>query len=102
MFSSRRPRSQQPRTQLFSVEANINSRFVQSLGIPSGIVATLAPNGTVVRTIGNQSWFEYDGRLGFRITTGWVADLFVNGTAGLQPVGSAIQRWCGITCNFNY
>ena len=48
----------------------------------SGIVATVTGDGTVVPTIGNQGWFEYGGRLGFRITKGWVADLFVNGTAG--------------------
>ena len=33
-------------------------------------------------TIGNQGWFEYGGRLGFRVSKGWVADLFVNGTLG--------------------
>jgi hypothetical protein len=59
---------------------------VQSFAAKSGIVATVTGTGTVVPTIGNQSWFEYGGRLGFRITQGWVADLFLNGTAGPQPV----------------
>ena len=56
-------------THLFgsSVEANINGGFVQSFATNhSGIVATVTGNGTVVPTIGNQSWFEYGGRLGFR------------------------------------
>ena len=63
-------------------KANINGGYVQSFATHSGIVATVTGDGTVVPTIGNQGWFEYGGRLGFRITKGWVADLFVNGTAG--------------------
>jgi len=35
--------------------------------------------------------FEYGGRLGYRISQGWVADVFVNGTAGPQPVGNTIH-----------
>ncbi|MBA2397956.1 MAG: hypothetical protein H0V72_04535 [Bradyrhizobium sp.] len=88
-------------THLFgnNVEANINGGFVQSFGTQSGIVATVTGTGTVVPTIGNQSWFEYGGRLGFRITKGWVADLFVNGTAGPQPVGNTLHGgvWLRIT-----
>ena len=59
-------------THLFgnSVEANINGGFVQSFGTQSGIVATVTGDGTIVPTIGNQSWFEYGGRVGFRITQG--------------------------------
>ncbi len=69
-------------THLFggSVEGNINGGYVQSFAAHSGIVATVTGDGTVVPTIGNQGWFEYGGRLGFRISKGWVADLFVNGT----------------------
>ena len=85
-------------THLFgnSVEANINGGFVQSFATHSGIVATVTGDGTVVPTIGNQSWFEYGGRLGFRITKGWVADLFVNGTAGPQPVGNTVHGGVGL------
>ena len=81
-------------THLFgiSVEANINGGWVQSFGTQSGIVATVTGDGTIVPTIGNQGWFEYGGRLGFRITKGWVADLFLNGTAGPQPVGNTLPR----------
>jgi hypothetical protein len=58
-------------------------------------------NGTVVTpTLGNQSWFEYGGRLGLRITEGWVADLFVNGTAGPQPVGNTIHGGVGLRVNY--
>ena len=46
--------------------------------------------------IGNQGWFEYGGRLGFRITKGWVADLFLNGTAGPQPVGNTLHGGVGL------
>jgi hypothetical protein len=49
-----------------------------------------------VPTIGNQGWFEYGGRLGFRITKGWVADLFLNGTAGPQPVGNTLHGGVGL------
>jgi hypothetical protein len=89
-------------THLFgsSVEGNINGGFVQSFSNHSGIVATVTGDGTVVPTIGNQSWFEYGARLGFRITKGWVADLFVNGTAGPQPVGNTIHGGVGLRVSY--
>lgn len=89
-------------THLFgsSVEANINGGWVQSFGTQSGIVATVNGNGTIVPTIGNQGWFEYGGRLGFRITKGWIADLFVNGTAGPQPVGNTIHGGIGLRITY--
>jgi hypothetical protein len=85
-------------THLFgsSVEANVNGGWVQSFAARSGIVATVTGDGTIVPTIGNQGWFEYGGRLGFRITKGWVADLFLNGTAGPQPVGNTIHGGLGL------
>jgi hypothetical protein len=89
-------------THLFGsmVEGNVNAFFVQSFNNHSGIVATVTGDGLVVPTIGNQSWFEYGGRLGFRITKGWVADLFVNGTAGPQPVGNTIHGGVGLRINY--
>src|SRR3982074_2641132 len=89
-------------THLFgnSVEGNVNGRFGPSFATHSGIVATVTGDGTVVPTIGNQSWFEYGGRLGFRIAQGWVADLFVNGTAGPQPVGNTIHGGVGLRVNY--
>jgi hypothetical protein len=83
------------------VEGNINGGFVQSFAAHSGIVATVTgQDGTVVPTMGNQNWFEYGGRLGFRITNGWVADLFVNGTLGPQPVGNTIHGGVGLRVNY--
>jgi hypothetical protein len=89
-------------THLFgnNVEGNINGGFVQSFASNSGIVATVTGAGTVVPTIGNQGWFEYGGRLGFRITKGWVADLFLNGTAGPQPVGNTAHGGVGLRVNY--
>ena len=89
-------------THLFgsSVEANINGGWVQSFGSHSGIVATVTGDGTVVPTIGNQGWFEYGGSLGFRITKGWVADLFLNGTAGPQPVGNTLHGGVGLRISY--
>ncbi|MBR1191859.1 hypothetical protein JQ609_13935 [Bradyrhizobium sp. AUGA SZCCT0169] len=89
-------------THLFgnNVEANINGGFVQSFGTQSGIVATVTGNGTVVPTIGNQGWFEYGGRLGFRISKGWIADLFANGTAGPQPVGNTLHGGVGLRITY--
>jgi hypothetical protein len=84
-----------------SIEGNINGRFVQSFANHSGIVATVTGNGlVVVPTIGNQSWFEYGGRLGFRIANGWVADLFIDGTLGPQPVGNTIHGGVGLRVNY--
>jgi hypothetical protein len=50
--------------------------------------------------MGNQSWFEYGGRLGFRLAQGWVADLFVDGTLGPQPVGNTIHGGVGLRVNY--
>jgi hypothetical protein len=82
------------------VEGNINGGWVQSFATHSGIFATVTGNGTVVPTMGNQGWFEYGGRLGFRLTQGWVADLFVNGTLGPQPVGNTIHGGVGLRINY--
>jgi hypothetical protein len=89
-------------THLFggNIETNINGGFVQSFAAHSGIVATVTGEGDVVPTIGNQSWFEYGGRLGFRISKGWVADLFLNGTAGPQPVGNTLHGGVGLRVNY--
>jgi hypothetical protein len=89
-------------THLFSssVEGNINGAYVQSFASHSGIVAAVTGDGLVTPTMGNQGWFEYGGRLGFRITKGWVADLFVNGTLGPQPVGNTIHGGVGLRINY--
>jgi hypothetical protein len=89
-------------THLFgsSVEGNINGGWVQSFATHSGIVASVTGDGNVVPTIGNQGWFEYGGRLGFRLAKGWVADLFVNGTIGPQPVGNTIHGGVGLRINY--
>ena len=90
-------------THLFgdNIETNINGGFVQSFANHSGLVATVTgEDGLVAPTIGNQSWFEYGGRVGFRITKGWVADLFVNGTLGPQPVGNTIHGGVGLRVNY--
>jgi hypothetical protein len=75
---------------------------VQSFANRSGIVAAVTgrDNGIITPTIGNQNWFEYGGRLGFRISQGWVADVFVNGTLGPQPVGNTIHG--GVGLRFHY
>ena len=89
-------------THLFGsmVEGNINGFFVQSFNNPSGIVAAVTGDGLITPTIGNQSWVELGGRLGFRLSKGWVADLFVNGTLGPQPVGNTIHGGVGLRVNY--
>jgi hypothetical protein len=89
-------------THLFGdmVEGNVNGGFVQSFASHSGIVATVTGDGIVTPTMGNQNWFEYGGRLGFRITKGWVADLFLNGTAGPQPVGNTLHGGVGLRISY--
>ena len=89
-------------THLFgnNVEGNLNGGFVQSFASHSGIVASVTGDGTVTPTMGNQNWFEYGGRLGFRIAKGWVADIFVNGTLGPQPVGNTIHGGVGLRVSY--
>ena len=83
-----------------SWEGNINGGYVYALGSQSGIVAAVTGQGMVTPTIGNQGWFEYGGRLGYRISKGWVADVFVNGTLGPQPVGNTIHGGIGLRINY--
>ncbi|MBH5373355.1 hypothetical protein [Bradyrhizobium glycinis] len=89
-------------THLFgsNIETNINGGWVQSFASHSGIVATVTGQGTVVPTMGNQGWFEYGGRLGFRVQKGWIVDLFANGTLGPQPVGNTIHGGVGLRINY--
>ena len=54
----------------------------------------------LVPTMGNQGWFEYGGRLGFRVQKGWIVDLFANGTLGPQPVGNTIHGGVGLRINY--
>jgi hypothetical protein len=83
-----------------NIEANINGGWVQSFASHSGIVATVTDQGVVVPTMGNQGWFEYGGRLGFRGQKGWIVDLFANGTLGPQPVGNTIHGGVGLRINY--
>ena len=83
-----------------NIEANINGGWVQSFAGHSGIVATVTGDGMVVPTMGNQGWFEYGGRLGFRVQKGWIVDLFANGTLGPQPVGNTIHGGVGLRINY--
>src|SRR5258708_3578263 len=83
-----------------SIEGNINGRFVQSFAAHSGIVATVTGDGLVVPTIGNQSWFEYGGRLCFRIANGCGAHLFVDGTLGPQRFATPIHGGVGLRVNY--
>jgi hypothetical protein len=91
-----------PGTHLFgsSVEGNIDGGYVHSLATHSGIVATVTGDGVVTPTMGDHGWFEYGARLGFRITQGRVADLFLNGTLGPQPVGNTIHGGLGLRINY--
>ena len=93
-------------THLFgdNVETNINGGFVQSFASHSGVSTTITglngngdgADGVFAPTIGNQYWFEYGGRVGYRITKGWTADLFLNGTVGPQPVGNTLHGGLGL------
>jgi hypothetical protein len=89
-------------THLFgsSLEANVNGGYVHSFASHSGVVATVTGNGIVAPNMGDQGWFEYGSRLGYRITQGWVADLFVNGTLGPQPVGNTIHGGLGLRVSY--
>src|SRR5260370_12121710 len=72
-------------THLFAdnVEGNINGGFVQSFANHSGLVPTVtSSDGTVAPTIGNQSWFEYSSRLGFRAPHYWGARPILHPTPG--------------------
>jgi hypothetical protein len=83
-----------------SIEGNINGGYVYAFGTQSGVVAAVTGQGMVTPTVGNQGWFEYGGRLGYRISKGWVADVFVNGTLGPQPVGNTIHGGLGLRINY--
>jgi len=83
-----------------NIEANVNVGYAQSFAMHSGIVATVTGDGMVVPTFGSQGWWEYGGRLGFRVAKGWTADVFVNGTAGPQPIGTTLHGGVGLRVNY--
>jgi hypothetical protein len=83
-----------------NIEGNINGFYVQSFATHSGIAASVTGEGPIVAAMGDQGWFEYGGRLGFRLAQGWVADFFVNGTLGPQPVGNTIHGGAGLRINY--
>jgi hypothetical protein len=89
-------------THLFgsTIEVNVNGGFVQSFASSSGINATITGVGTVIPTSGNQHWAEYGARLGYRLTKQMVTDLFINGTAGPNPVGNTIHGGVGLRVSF--
>jgi hypothetical protein len=83
-----------------NVEGNINGSYVRSFASNAGIVATVTGDGLVAPTMGNRGWFEYGGRLGFRLAKGWIADIFVNGTLGPQPVGNTVHGGVGLRVDY--
>src|SRR5918911_4369528 len=73
---------------------------IYTLSLHDALPISVTGQGTVVPTMGNQGWFEYGGRLGFRVQKGWIVDLFANGTLGPQPVGNTIHGGVGLRISY--
>uniref|UniRef100_UPI0025CD842E autotransporter-associated beta strand repeat-containing protein n=1 Tax=uncultured Rhodoblastus sp. TaxID=543037 RepID=UPI0025CD842E len=85
-------------THLFGqhLEAQMGLALEQSFGSRSGVSAAVTGFSTGAIGAGEYHWVEYGARLGYRIGNGFVADIFVDGTLGAQPVGNTIHGGLGL------
>lgn len=81
-------------------ELQVNAGVAQSFGTKSGVAATIGGVGTLRPSLKNQTWAEFSGRLGFRLSKKMVVDAFVLGSVGSKPVGTNIHGGMGLRAIF--
>ena len=73
------------------LEANLSAAVAYGFGAGEGSFVNIYDFGPVAPgAVPNSAWFEYGGRLGYRVNSNLVVDAFVLGTAGGQ-VGSTVH-----------
>ncbi|MBV8441255.1 MAG: hypothetical protein JO312_11995, partial [Hyphomicrobiales bacterium] len=80
-------------THLFNgnIEVNASAAVAHSFGAGSGTFVTVYDFGPVAPgAVPNSTWFEYGGRVGYRVNKNLVVDAFLLGTAGGQ-VGDTLH-----------
>jgi hypothetical protein len=77
-------------------EVNVSAAVAYGFGLQSGSLYNVYDFGTVVPSpIGNSTWFEYGGRIGYRVGERFVIDAFLLGTAG-GIAGSTVHGGLGL------
>jgi autotransporter-associated beta strand protein len=70
----------------------LEQSFASSCGVSGSVVGlTTSPV-----TCGEYRWADFGARVGYRIGNGLVADAFVDGTWGAQPIGNTIHGGLGL------
>jgi hypothetical protein len=90
-------------THLFAgnIEANVNGGFAQAFAANFGSNATVAGFGAVSASAPTAfNWFEFGGRLGYRVNPHMVIDAFMLGTLGAEPAGNTIHGGVGLRFSF--
>lgn len=90
-------------THLFgsSIETTVNVGVAHSFAARSGVrVIVDGFGGVPVPNLEDRTWFEYGLRVGYRLTQAAVVDLFVDGAAGPEPIGSEVHGGIGFRYNF--
>ncbi len=89
-------------THLFfgTVEANVGGAVAYGFGAGAGTFVNVYEFGPIAPgAVPNSTWFEYGGRLGYRVNRNLVVDAFVLGTAG-GDVGNTIHGGVGLRLAF--
>ena len=89
-------------THLFvgKIELNLNGGFAHSFASQSGLSTSVEGFGSVLPVLPDLSWFEYGGRVSYRLSAATVVDAFVDGAIGRQPIGSSVHGGLGLRYHF--
>jgi uncharacterized membrane protein len=82
------------------IELNVNGGVARSFGSRSGTALSVAGVGQLRPELGEATWGEIGGRVGFRIGHQSVIDVFANGTVGPKPIGNSVHVGGGLRINF--
>jgi len=80
-------------THLFNgvIEANVSAAVAYGFGSGAGTFVNVYDFGPIAPgAVPNSTWFEYGGRVGYRVNNNMVVDAFMLGTAGGQ-VGNTVH-----------
>ena len=77
-------------------ETNVSVAVAYGFNAQTGTVSSFADFGTVAPyPIGNSFWYEYGGRIGYRLANRMVLDMFLLGTFGGE-IGKTVHGGLGL------
>ena len=82
------------------VETNLNASVVRTFNARSGLSIAVAGFGALEPSVSDVTFFEYGGRIGWRLQKNAIVDLFANAQTGPQPVGHGVHGGIGFRYTF--